>query len=1160
MYLKNCILILNILLLHIHSTLAQNTLKFSTEGQRFGVMDLDHFWLSNSPSEEGIYFEKRGESISGSTVGMPIFRSNAKHDQVWGQIGTEEKSGFSAKSGAVWYDNIPGSGTKYLKLRYSKHSPSTVPMEIFINDKKQAEYLPVDQGNWNQFAGSISDGTEWIPINFPLIPAEIEVNPQNWNFGIVSQGTWSEKEFLISNLGGENLSINSVSFQGGNASAFRITEGGGSFSLAPNETRSLIIRYQPESSGTNTTLLRITSSDPDEGTIDITLKGLDSANQIILEDYSDIITPMDLGFNDFSGNAGILKSKYGANTIECAEENNCHLNFEWDFGSINIDDFTGIFMALFGLTDTQTTYDKDSVEKVSFPEHSLDFDNIDGPINLPQGKRKIEEFCLEILYDDPAQLQLKLELKDNQDNIRFVRIPISQTEGFQTLCWDFRDPNVFTQPRGALDLNKVKEMALIVERLGNTSTPNPIKGNLKINKLWFNVDKPEFEPESDEELLDLLKQRVYQYFYDWSGRKDAIKDLPQDRSIFGDLITVGGVGFAIPAHVIAAENGWISREEAAEKVKNILTVLDSAEAFGYEPLHHKGYRGWYYHFLGVDGDRKVNFDFENTAKDESKNTVELSSIDTGLALMGALSAQSYFNHNNTTESEIREKVQRMYDRVDWNFMLDSTSQQFYLGWMPIEEREGPPFSVPDGEGRGFFSGTPEKHQTLDFYTDEALILILLGLGAKENPIPFDTYCALHRTRKDGLIQTFPGALFTYQFFHAFFDTNRFFPPCSKDTVINWFDNSRLAIQKVMEYTSLNPENYPTYGVNEWGISAAEGPSDKYHAYGVPPLAYFPEGPEQDGTVTYYAMFSSINYGEMIKNRAISALRAAWERGHWHPRFGLPDSFNDDVSLAIEEDSVKDYFRSEGPWVNRALFAIDQGPMLLHLENQKSGLIWRLIEQNPNIIRALSRLAAQPEITVSPDMWDFGVILKGDSAKHDFIISNEGNATLRIDSMKVVGRDSSMFYFDQTNFPFEVKVNEQDTVWVTFKPNTDSIKIASLIFCSNDGNKSLFKVPLIGKGVMTNLSRSIYVDVLNFRNFPNPFSSKTTIEFFLKQPNHIKLSVRDILGKLISPIINQTFGPGLHQIAWNAENIPSGLYLLEIEANGAIFHRKITILR
>ena len=189
-----------------------------------------------------------------------------------------------------------------------------------------------------------------------------------------------------------------------------------------------------------------------------------------------------------------------------------------------------------------------------------------------------------------------------------------------------------------------------------------------------------------------------------------------------------------------------------------------------------------------------------------------------------------------------------------------------------------------------------------------------------DPLPADLYCALQHVLDEGnLIETYPGALFTYQFLHAFLDTSlwrAFYEP------INWFENSRTAIWRAIAYAEENPKGYTTYGPDAWGLSAAEGPSDAYHAYGAPPVALNPV-PEEDGTVTYYAMMSAASFGDDLRDRAIDALGAAWDRGHWHPRFGLPDAFHGEISEIGAAELPDDALRESGPWVQRALFAIDQ---------------------------------------------------------------------------------------------------------------------------------------------------------------------------------------------------------------------------------------------
>jgi len=670
---------------------------------------------------------------------------------------------------------------------------------------------------------------------------------------------------------------------------------------------------------------------------------------VTLEDFDDIVTPFDMGFNDFGGNMGVIAAEFGSTSLECSTPESCALRFRWNFGTAR-EVFTGIFMSLFGLTDTLATLDGETVETITFPEHSLNLDRIDGALNEPAGPRRFEALCTEVSYTGAQDLKLRLELKDNQQGTRFTRMALSGRNNPQTLCWDFRTS--FSPNGTPFDLERAKELVLVVERENVADNViNPVAGTLDLHRIWFTADRSEPMPTTDEELLDLMERRAYQYFLDWSSRKPASQGLAQDRSTFGDLLTIGGTGFALPAHAIAAERGWISRAEAASRTLDILTVLDNPDAFGPERVGQIGHRGWFYHFTGIDGRRKLNFDFPETERNEALNTVELSSIDTGLVLMGVLAAQTYYDDpSDPIEDEIRQRAQAIYDRVDWSFMLEPASQQFYLGWKPNETYEGPAFQIPDADEQGHYSGIVGDPGTLDFYTDEALILILLASGAKTDPLPVGIYPALQLCQEGEQVTTWPGALFTYQFLHAFFDT-RTWQPCSPTS---WYVNSRRAIYRAIEYAKANQAGFATYGPDAWGLSAAEGPFDLYHAYGAPPLACSLT-PEEDGTITYYGMLSAAGFGDDLLGYATDALRAGWRRGHWHPRFGLPDAFHADIGQI--EDPPPELLRQRGPWVQRALFAIDQGPMLLHLENARTGMVWDLLARNPNIRRAQERLAS-----------------------------------------------------------------------------------------------------------------------------------------------------------------------------------------------------------
>jgi len=690
-----------------------------------------------------------------------------------------------------------------------------------------------------------------------------------------------------------------------------------------------------------------------------------TVRRAVIEDYRDILTPNDAGFTDFSGNLGTVNKDgkpFGGSTIRCEAGDRCFDRFRWNFRGAR-EAFTGRFWSVFGLTDTLATFDGGTVQRVRFPEHGLNLDNADAPLAEPGGTRRFERLEVRVRYRGREPLIARLELEDTRGRKRFARFEVKRSSRVRTLTWRFRERSAFREAqRQRSDLKRAKVVSLVIERRNVADgVTNPRHGTLEIHGLFFVPNRPEAEPGDAQARRDLLARRALQYFLDWTSRKPASQGIPQDRSTFADLLTVGGIGFALPAYIIGAERGFISRADAADRTIAVLRVLDDPAAFGPGRGGFIGHRGFFYHFLGVDGRRKLNFDFAETPIDESRNTVELSIIDTTLALLGILTAQSYFSGGDAVEAEIRSRAQAIYDRVDWPFMLEAVTQQFFLGWKPNEERDGPSFEFPDPSGQGRFSGIPGDPATWDFYTDEVVLIIFMALGSTTHPVPDEVYCAFARSRgAGGLIRSFPGSLFTYQFLHAFIDTAALGAlTCPGHPAEDWFANSQLATRTAIDYAVSNPSGFPTYGPEAWGITACEGPEDGYHAYGAPPLA-IQNPPEEDGTNAYYGMLSAASYGPDLLSQSDSALAAGWDRGHWHYRFGLPDAFHSDVTEIVAQHPEIPWVRLAGPWLQRALFAIDQGPMLLHLENTRSRLIWDLLAGNANIVRGLARLPREAE--------------------------------------------------------------------------------------------------------------------------------------------------------------------------------------------------------
>lgn len=148
--------------------LSNNTIKFYTSAQQFGVADLDFFEISADTTVGGRVYES--EFPAEATVGIPIFRGNASNDLVWGQFGSGE--------GTVQYNNVAGMGKVYIRIRYSRrHFLEAPPVDIYINNELQASWVPEDTDDWNNFKV-----TDWIPVQLRTVLGVGYCHPfQNYN-------------------------------------------------------------------------------------------------------------------------------------------------------------------------------------------------------------------------------------------------------------------------------------------------------------------------------------------------------------------------------------------------------------------------------------------------------------------------------------------------------------------------------------------------------------------------------------------------------------------------------------------------------------------------------------------------------------------------------------------------------------------------------------------------------------------------------------------------------------------------------------------------------------------------------------------------------------------------------------------------------------------
>jgi hypothetical protein len=416
-----------------------------------------------------------------------------------------------------------------------------------------------------------------------------------------------------------------------------------------------------------------------------------------------------------------------------------------------------------------------------------------------------------------------------------------------------------------------------------------------------------------EERLDQLQQETFNYFWNECNPENGL--LPDNTLKAGDPASIAGVGLALTTYVVGVERGFIDRVRALERTLATLRFFwnspqsDLADA--------TGYRGFYYHFLDMKTGRRAW-------------NCELSTIDTAILLAGALSAAEYFNRNTPPEREVRDLAERLYARADWQWALNDGAKVCH-GWTPE---------------RGFLPYFWEGYC-------EGLFLYVLGLAAPVFPLPEESYEAwtstYRWTKLYGHEFLYGGPLFMHQLSHLWIDFRGIQDAYMRRKCIDYFENSRRATYVQQAYAIRNPKRFVDYGEFAWGITASNGPGPVtrrinrvtrrflgYRARGVP------YGPD-DGTLAPWAVVASLPFApEIVLPTSLHALE----------KFPKMDS---EYGLAC---SINPTFRNSGRqkngWISDAHFALDQGPVIVMIENYRSGLIWRLMRRSAPIVRGLRR--------------------------------------------------------------------------------------------------------------------------------------------------------------------------------------------------------------
>jgi len=401
---------------------------------------------------------------------------------------------------------------------------------------------------------------------------------------------------------------------------------------------------------------------------------------------------------------------------------------------------------------------------------------------------------------------------------------------------------------------------------------------------------------SDSALLDVVQRQTFRYFWDFGH---PVSGLARERSneAYGygnEVVTIGGSGFGIMAMIVAVERKWITREQGADRMLKILNFLLNANSF----------HGVFPHWLNGNTGKVIPF----SRKDDGADLVETSYMFEGL-----LCARQYYNHDTRKEQEIRDRINWLWNDVEWNWHTNGGQAVLYWHWSP---NNGWSMNFPI---HGF---------------NECLITYVLAACSERFPVSADVY-HFGWAKSDFFIngKAFYGIKLPLGFDYGgplFFSQYSFMgldPKGLKDRYADYWEQNLNHTLINRAYCIDNPKKYKGYGENCWGLTA----SDNYEGYNA-------HSPTNDlGVITPTAALSAFPY---TPKYSMQVLR--------HFYYDLGDKI-------WGEYGFKDAFSESHNWVAKSYLAIDEGPIVVMIENYRSGLLWKLFMSCPEVKLGLKKL-------------------------------------------------------------------------------------------------------------------------------------------------------------------------------------------------------------
>lgn len=399
---------------------------------------------------------------------------------------------------------------------------------------------------------------------------------------------------------------------------------------------------------------------------------------------------------------------------------------------------------------------------------------------------------------------------------------------------------------------------------------------------------------TDDLLLTKIQEETFKYFWDFAHPSSG---LIRERNTSADLVTIGGSGFGLMTILVGIERGFITRAEGVERLETIVDFLQTkAERF----------HGVWPHWLSGSTGKTIPF----STNDDGGDLVE-----TSFMVQGLLTVRQYLNALDATELSIQTKINQLCDEVEWDWYTQGGQDILYWHW---------------SENFGW-----EKNHKITGW-NEALITYVLAASSTTHPVSKEVYTS-GWSRDGDMVNTSGSQFFEQQLqlrsdmggplFFSHYSFLGLDPRNLEDQYADYWQQNVSHSLINQAYCQVNPKNYIGYAAYSWGLTASDNDQ-----------GYSAHSPNNDlGVITPTAAISSLPYTPEESMKAIRHFYYILGDRLWGD-YGFVDAFN------ITEN-----------WTASSYLAIDQGPIIIMIENHRTGLLWDLFMSAPEVQAGLTKL-------------------------------------------------------------------------------------------------------------------------------------------------------------------------------------------------------------